>query len=217
MAHDDGLEGALTGAERRILAGLSSPAEVQAFLDGCAYSDEPVYRCPLRVLRERKAHCFDGALFGAAALRRLGHPPLILDMLPSDRDDDHLLALFKADGFWGALAKSNFAGLRFREPIFRSLRELVLSYFEDYFNVAGEKTLRGYTVPLNLSVFDGLGWTIRDEPLERIAGRLDRIRRVSLLTPAMIARLAPMDERSYRAGMLGLDEKGLYRPADGRP
>jgi hypothetical protein len=140
----------LTDHERQTLAGLDSPAAIQAFLDDIPYSTDDFYRCPLRVLRERTAHCFDGALFGAAALRRLGYPPLILDML-AERDDEHLLALYRVDSHWGAVAKSNFAGLRFREPVYRSLRELVMSYFEDYFNADGEKTLRGYTVPLDLS------------------------------------------------------------------
>ncbi|MBN2416356.1 hypothetical protein JXO52_10965 [bacterium] len=191
---------------------LDSPYRIQAFLDTVPYSAEPVYRCPLQVLRDRLAHCFDGALFAAAALRLIGFPPLILDMIPDDRDDDHLLALFKQEGHWGAIAKSNFAGLRFREPVYRTLRELVLSYFEQYYNVEREKTLRGYTVPLNLTVFDTYAWMTRDADLERIADRLDTIRRHSLLTPGMIARLSPVDERLYRAGLEGSDPDGLFRP-----
>jgi len=194
------------------MARLHSPGRIQAFLDELAYSAEPIYRCPRCVLRERTAHCFDGALFAAAALRCIGYPPLILDMLPNDRDDDHLLALYKVDGHWGAVAKSNFAGLRFREPIHRTLRELVLSYFEQYYNVAGEKTLRGYTMPLNLKHFDRFNWMGSDAHLERIAGRLDEMRRVSLLTQQMEARLSPVDERSYRAGLSGAVEGGLYQP-----
>jgi len=132
------------------------------------------------------------------------------------RDDTHLLALFQEDGCWGAVAKSNFVGLRFREPIHRTLRELVLSYFEDFFNDAREKTLRGYTRPLNLKPFDRLGWETDDEPLEAIADRLDEIGRVSLLTPEQVARLSPLDERAHQAGMLGLDRAGLYQvPAKG--
>ena len=116
---------------------LKTPAAIQAFLDETPYSAENRYRCPLSVVRDRKAHCFDGAVFAAAMLRRLGHPPLIVDLLPNERDDDHMLALFRVDGLLGAVAKSNFSGLRYREPICRSLRELILSYFEDYFNAAG--------------------------------------------------------------------------------
>lgn len=206
------LEQALTKQERRILSGLTSPNRIQAFLDNLAYSPETGYRCPLRVLREKVAHCFDGALFGAAALRRLGHQPLVLYMIATARDDDHLLAIYKRDGYWGAVAKSNFVGLRFREPVYRTLRELVMSYFESYYNVAREKTLRGYTVPLNLRTYDKLSWMVKDEPLERIAERLDEIRKFPVLTRRAVRGLSLVDGRSYRAGMHGLDRKGLFSP-----
>jgi hypothetical protein len=203
---------ALTESERQVIARLTTPGKIQTFLDELAYSAEDTYRCPLRVLRERTGHCFDGALFAAAMLRRLGYPPLILDMLPNVRDDDHLVALFKRDGHWGAVANSNFAGLRFREPIYRNLRELVLSYFEQYYNVEREKTLRNYTRPLNLKVFDNHDWMTRDEPLQGIAQRLDESPRTPLLTESMIADLSLVDERSFRAGLLGANEAGLYQP-----
>ncbi len=202
----------LTQSERRILGRLTTPGKIQIFLDELAYSTEKTYRCPLRVLREWVAHCYDGALFAAAMLRRLGHPPLILEMLPNHRDDDHLLAPFKEDGHWGAVGKSNFVGLRFREPVYRTLRELIMSYFEQFYNVEREKTLRGYTLPLNLQSFDRHGWMVRDEPLDWIAKKLDRMRRVRLLTPKMIKKLSPLDLRAYRAGLAGADERGLYRP-----
>jgi hypothetical protein len=192
-------------------AWLDSPAAIQAFLDEIPYSADPFYRCPRRVLEDRMAHCFDGALFAAAALRPLGFPPVIVEML-AERDDSHMLAIFKADGRWGAVAKSNFVGLRFREAIYSSLRELVMSYFESFYNVDREKTLRGYTVPLSLATFDRVRWTTRDEPMEAIAKRLDEIRRVSVVTPRMVARFSPMDSRSYEAGLLGVVAEGLYKP-----
>jgi len=204
---------ALSKTERTLMAKLNSPSGIQAFLDGFAYSTEEVYRCPLRVLRERIAHCFDGALFAAAALRRIGFPPLLLEMLPNDRDDDHMLAPYKMNGHWGAVAKSNFVGLRFREAIYRTLRELVLSYFEQYYNVEREKTLRGYTAPLNLKAFDRFNWMVRGEPLEQIATRLGEIRKISVVAPQMIAKLSLVDPRSYQAGLLGAVEGGLYRPS----
>jgi len=204
---------ALNKYERQSLAQLTTPNKIQAFIDEIAYNTEVTYRCPLRVLRERIAHCFDGALFAAAALRRLGHPPLILYMISNDRDDDHLLALFKRDERWGAVAKSNFVGLRFREPVYRTLRELVMSYFEQYYNVERKKTMRSYTVPLNLKVFDQFGWMLKDEPLSRIAQRLDEIRRFPLLTRRMIAGLSMVDGRSYQAGMVGVNKAGLYDPS----
>ena len=203
---------ALTKSEHRMIAQLTTPTKIQSFLDRLAYSGESIYRCPLRVFRESIAHCFDGALFGAAALYRLGYPPLIVNLLANDRDDDHLLALYKRDGHWGAVAKSNFAGLRFREPIYRTLRDLVMSYFEQFYSIEREKTLRSYTVPLNLKTFDKLNWMTSDEPLERIGERLDEIRKVPLLTLRMIAGLSLVDERSYQAGLLGANKGGLYKP-----
>ena len=205
-------EKALSKREQRIWAQLTSPRKIQDFLDGIPYSNESGYRCPLRVLRERVAHCFDGALFGAAAMRRLGHPPLIVNMLANDQDDDHMLALYRRHGHWGAVAKSNFAGLRFREPVYRTLHELVMSYFEEFYNVERKKTLRSYTVPLNLKAFDKLGWMTSDRPLERIGERLDEIRKVRLLTRRMIAGLSLADERSYQAGLLGANQASLYQP-----
>jgi hypothetical protein len=204
----------LTDKERGILSEATSPAGIQAFLDSIPYSTDHFYRCPLRVLRERTAHCFDGALFAAAALRRIGHPPLILDMLPDDRDDEHLLAVFRISDHWGAVGKSNFVGLRFREPVYRSLRELVMSYFEQFYNIEREKTLRGYAGPLNLETFDHLSWMISDEHLEAIATRTDQIRRKSLLTERMIAGLSRLDGRSYKAGLLGANHDGLFHPLE---
>jgi len=205
-------EESLNSRERWIISGLTSAHKIQGFLDLIPYSSDAFYRCPLRVLRERVAHCFDGALFAAAALRRLGYPPLILDMIPNESDDDHLLALFKHNGHWGAVAKSNFVGLRFREPIFRNLRELILSYFEQYYNIAAEKTLRGYTLPLNLTGYDRYNWMTTDESLELIARRTDEIRRYDLLTPEMISGLSPVDKRSLKAGLQGANEAGLFKP-----
>ncbi|HOT28405.1 MAG TPA: hypothetical protein PLU72_09460 [Candidatus Ozemobacteraceae bacterium] len=200
-----------TDRELEIFRPLATPFAIQAFLDEIPYSADPIYRCPRSVIRDRKAHCFDGALFAAAALRRLGYTPCVLDML-AERDDDHLLALFREDGFWGAIAKSNFVGLRFREPIYKTLRELVMSYFEDFYNIEGEKTLRGYTLPLDLSRFDRIDWMMRNEGLDEIADALDRQRKYDLISKAQAERLQKMDERSYRAGMLGVNPDGLWRP-----
>jgi hypothetical protein len=204
--------GALDAADRELLAGLDSPSSIQAFLDSIPYSSDPFYRCPRRVLRDRRAHCFDGALMAAAALRRLGFPPLVVDIY-AERDDDHMLAIWQRDGCWGALAKSNFVGLRFREAVYQSLRELVMSYFEAFYNVLGEKSLRGFTVPLDLSRLDDLAWMEADDGLETIAERLDALDRTPAMTAGMVAGLSRVDPLSFQAGMLGSDPAGLYRPA----
>lgn len=203
----------LPPAERELFLGLDSPFAVQRFLDGLPYSAEDANRCPLQVLRDRVAHCLDGALFAAAALWRLGHPPLILDLVPAPgRDDDHVLAVYRIDGHYGAVAKSNYVGLRFREPIHRTLRELALSYFEAFYNVEGEKTLRGYTRPLDLRR-EPADWLWTPAGADRVYQRLLRFVPIPLLTPAMAARLSPMDPLSYTAMMTGANPAGLYRPS----
>ena len=196
--------------ELKLLRGLDSPYRIQVFLDAIPYSTDKCYRCPRSVMRDWRAHCFDGAVFAAAALYRLGDPPLILDMVAED-DDEHLLALYRRQGHWGAVAKSNFVGLRFREPIYRTMRELVLSYFEVYFNTAYAKSLRGYTRPLNLRAFGRRRWMIDDAVMERIAQRTDDMPKIALLTPEMVRNLSPVDERSYQAGFLGSDPAGVFQ------
>ena len=195
-----------------LLGLLKTPAGIQLFLDNMAYASETIYRSPLRVLHERTCQCFDGAVFAAAMLKRLGHPALILNLLPNKRDDDHVLALYQQEGHWGAVAKSNFSGLRFREPVYRDLRELVMSYFEHYYNLHREKTLRGYTRPLDLKTFDRLCWMTDDSAMHLIAGKLDRSTRHGILTRTMVRRLSLLDDRSCKAGLHGANEAGLSRP-----
>jgi hypothetical protein len=202
--------GRWTRSELAILDRLTDPASIQGFLDTLPYSADETYRCPRSVLRDRMAHCFDGALFAAAALRRLGHPPLLVDMR-AVRDDDHIIAIFRCGGHIGAVAKSNFVGLRYRDPVFRTVRELVLSYFDDFFNDDRERTLRSYSAPLDLSRFDSLSWETSDKELDVIAARLDTTRHFPLLTSRQETTLSKVDERSYRAGMLGIKRAGLYK------
>jgi hypothetical protein len=208
---NDHFETQLTPSERKVLDGLDSPVKIQSFLNTIPYSPDHFYRCPLRVLRDRKAHCFDGALFAAMALRRIGDPPMIMELIPNERDDDHLIALFKRFDHWGAVAQSNFTGIRYREPVYRTLRELVMSYFEDFFNPIGEKTMLGYRSPINLKVFDHLDWMSNDAGLDTLSDEMDRYRIRPVITGEMAARLAPVDERSLRAGLLGADEAGLFK------
>ena len=192
--------------ERQFLRRLSSPEKIQWFLDcEIGYNKEkegPTCRSPRRVLRDRVAQCLEGALFGAAALRVQGFAPLLLD-LEAVRDDDHELAIYRVRGHWGAIAKSNFAGLRFREPVYRSLRELVMSYFEHYYNDSGEKTLRAYSRPVNLSRFDRIGWMTAEQDLWQISDYLCGIRHRPLLTRPIERRLYRVDARLMAAGRVG--------------
>jgi hypothetical protein len=197
----------LTRAEIALFRGLRSPEKIQRFLDTrIAYDKEPGgprCRSPRVTLRDGVAHCMSGALLAAAALRMLGHPALLVD-LEAVRDDDHVLAVYRINGHWGAVAKSNYSGLRFREPVYRSVRELVMSYFEHYYNLKGEKTLRRYSRPVNLARFDRIAWITSEEDVWAIPEHLTTIAHVDLLTPVMIRRLARMDRRLFDAGQLGM-------------
>lgn len=209
------LEHHLNPEEAALLRGLDSPARIQAFLDETPYSPEDRNRCPLNVLRDRQAYCLDGALFAAAALERLGFPPRLVDLFPDPgMDDDHVLAIFKREGRFGAVAKSNFTGLRYREPVYRGLRELAMSYFEDYFNVNGVKTLRYATRPLSLAALKVHGWEWNDQGADAVEKRLLALPRIPLLSPDAAAQLSPVDPPSYRAGMLTVNPAGLYQPMD---
>ena len=147
----------------------------------------------------------DGALFAAAALRVQGHPPLVLD-LEAVYDDDHVLAVFRQGRCWGAIARSNYSGLRFREPIHPTIRSLVLSYFESFFNLRRQKTLRRYSRPVNLSRFDRIRWMTSPDDLWEIPEYLVDVPHVRLLAPRIAASLSPVDRRMFEAGLVGREE-----------
>jgi hypothetical protein len=181
---------------------LSTPERIQRYLDDLPYNKEKegeTCRSPRLVIEYNTAHCFEGALFAAAALRANGYPPLILD-LAAVRDDDHVIGVYRMDGCWGAIGKSNYAGLRFRSPVYRTLRELALSFFEHYYNLKGEKTLRAYSRPVNLSRFDAIEWMTSGQPLWAIPEYLCEISHTPIFKPA---RRMYMDERLYNAGLVG--------------
>jgi hypothetical protein len=191
-----------TRAELRQLRALKTPTGIQRYLDTLPYHLADTAWSPRKVLQERTAHCLEGAIFGAAALRVLGFPPLLWD-LEADHDTDHVLAIFKVGGCWGAVAKSNFTGCRYREPVYRTLRELAMSYFNIYFNLRSERTLRRYSQPVNLSRFDQRGWMTSESSVWFIAEYLCEIRHVPLLTPAQARQLTRIDTRTRTAEMLG--------------
>jgi hypothetical protein len=193
----------LTPREAAFLRGLTPAWRIQRFLDEVDYDVRgEACRSPRRVLRERTVQCMDGALFAAAALRLQGHPPLIVD-LEGVWDSDHVLAVWREGGCWGAIARSNYSGLRFREPIHRTIRELAISYVEAYFNLRRQKTLRRYSRPVDLSRFDARGWMTAEEDLWYVAEHLVDVRHYRLLTAAQENRLGPVDRRMFAAGLVG--------------
>ena len=193
----------------RLPRGLRAPYAIQRFLDDLLYNKErdgETARSPRRVLETREAHCFEGALLAAAALRRIGHPPLVVQLRSTVRDDDHVLAVLRerpGGGCWGAVAKSNYSGLRFRSPVYRSLRELVMSYFDVYYNLYGEKSLRAFERPVDLARFDRRGWETAEESLWDVSTYLATRRFTPLLTRAQVRALCPMDRCLYDAGLVG--------------
>jgi len=201
-----------TPAEAAVFRRLVTPEKVQAFLnDRLAYDPIPGTASPRRVLRERKANCFEGAMFAAAALRFHGRPPLLVDMR-SWNDDDHVLAVFRRNGAWGCVAKSNFTVLRYREPVYRTIRELMMSYFDVYFNSVGQKTLRQYSVPFDLRRFDGRDWMTSPEDISWVGDALDRARHYDVMTRAQIRDLHLTEPVLVRAGLMGADPAGLFKP-----
>jgi hypothetical protein len=201
----------LTADQHRIFTSLITPSLIQEYLDSIPYRVEDDNCCALSVFRDGKAHCFDGSLFAAAALRQIGYTPVVVQMLPQD-DDDHMLAIYKRAGRFGCLAKSNFVGLRGREPVYSSIRELVMSYFNDYYNLDRIFSLRGYTLPIQLHQYDRHQWLTSDEGAQIIVRRLHEIRKVRLFTPEILSNMAPINEISYQAGMAITNLDGAYKP-----
>jgi hypothetical protein len=200
-----------SGVEIALFRRLDAPAKIQTYLNSLAYDLVPGTASPRRVIREGTANCFEGALFAAAALRGLGSPPLLVDMR-AHNDDDHVLAVFRRNGAWGSVAKSNFTVIRFREPIYRTIRELVMSYFDMFYNSIGEKTLRDYSAPFGLARFDREAWMTTDEDLGFVGDALDRARHYSIMTRAQVRDLQRVDPDLVKAGLLGANPRGLYKP-----
>jgi hypothetical protein len=189
-----------TPRELRTLRSLNTPYKIQRFLEHLPYHGANTAWSPRLVLRERTAHCLEGAIFAAAALRVNGYVPLVWD-LEAVQDVDHVLAVYRIRGHWGAVGISAFAGLRFREPIYRSLRELTLSYFDDYFNYRGDRTLRAFASrPLDLRTFDDRDWMTTDTPLWYIAEAMVHLPHTPLLQPWMAKSLNRVHHHRFRSG-----------------
>ncbi len=172
---------------------LNTPQKVQDFLETLKANFGETNMSPKKVLEKKKAHCFEGALLAAAILRFHGHKPLIVDLKTTHNDDDHILAVFKQHGHWGAITKTNHAVLRYRDPIFKSIRELVVSYFNEYFLADGRKSLRSYSRPINLSKFDKFNWMTTEKNLQFIADAVDQAPHIQILNKKMISLLRRAD------------------------
>lgn len=187
---------------------LKNPKAIQDFLNtlGKRHSSEAhIVRSPKAVLAAGNANCIEGALVACAALLAIGEKALLLDLkvgAKNTKDVDHVVALFKKDGYYGALSKTSHAVLRYREPIYKSVRELALSYFHEYFTDDGKKTLRSYSDPFDVVKNCGTSWIESDEDLYELAAALDDATHHDILTPAMARNLRPADPIEIAAGKL---------------
>jgi hypothetical protein len=190
----------------KILKKLNTPTKVQDFLNKMEMNFEEngdTVLSPMTVLEKGTCHCIEAAVLAALALRVHGHPPLVIDLTANDNDYDHVVAVFKKDGKWGAISKTNHAVLRYREPVYNTIRELALSYFHEYTNNKdGKKTLRSYTRAVNLKRFDRLGWMTTKEEIDYIPEYLADIKHVPILTRKQIRNLRKLDEIEITAGKI---------------
>jgi hypothetical protein len=211
-------EARLPAPLREKFKSLTSPIEIQRYLNGLPYVGEERDRCPLDVMKDGQCHCLDGGLLAALALRRMGEAGVLIDLVPGkdsqgrNLDDDHVLALFRRHGRWGAVAKSNFPWLRYREPVYRTVRELVMSYFEVYYSVAAIKALRGYTRPFDIARFDELDYAWDEQGARSLYKKFYARKEIGLIPPESEALLEPVDKLAYDSGILGVNWDWVYRP-----
>lgn len=194
----------LSEKEIDLIKKLNTPSKIQDFLNSLNMNFEPKgdeCNSPSKVLDTKKAHCIEGAVLAALILRYHGQEPLLLDLESTNNDYDHVVALFKKDGFFGAISKTNHAVLRYREPIYRDVRELVMSYFHEYFlNSDGKKTLRAYSDPINLKIFDKKNWMNTKEEVWFIPEYLAKVKHHKILTKNQIKSLRKADIVERKAG-----------------
>ena len=195
---------AFTKKEITLMKKLNTPAKVQDFLNGLKFNFEEngeTLKSPIMVLRKKNAHCLEGAILGAYILSLHNFPPLILHLETTKDDFSHVITLFKQYGLWGALSKTNHAVLRYREPIYKNIRELVMSYFHEYFLDNGKKTLRRYSEPFNLNIF-GKDWAITENELWYIDKALDKVKHYNIMPKVASKNLRKAEKIEIKAGKI---------------
>ena len=195
----------LNKEEIKILKTLNTPRKIQDFINKIPINfEEKGDTCfsPKKVLKENKAHCIEGAMLAALALRINGEKPLVLDLTATPKDFDHVVCVFNRNGKWGAISKTNHAVLRYREPVYKSIRELVMSFFHEYFDDNGKKTLRSYSLPVDLSRFDSLNWISSEEDVWFVSDYLAKVKHFPILTRSQISRLRLADSSEIEAGKI---------------
>jgi hypothetical protein len=184
----------LSGTEAKIFRKLGSPRKIQDFIDSLAINmelDARTYMSPRRVLATGQAHCVEGALLAAAALAYHGQRPLLLDFQAAYDDEDHVVALFRQNGYWGAISKTNHPGLRYRDPIHQSLRGLAASYFHEYYLWDGRKSLRFYSKPFDLARYRPESWVTANADLDWLVHALDASAHSPIIPKGNLRKLRP--------------------------
>jgi len=188
----------LTKEELKLFKSLNTPEKIQDFINKIPinFEEDRKDTCysPRKVLKENKCHCIEGAILAALILRVNGYPPLLVDLTASSKDFDHVIAVFQRDKKWGAITKTNHYSLRYREPIYETIRELVMSYFHEYFNDNGKKTLRSYSSPVDLTLFDYQNWMTIEKEIWEIPNYLVKVPHFPILTKSQIANLRDADK-----------------------
>ena len=203
---------AFNSRELNIFKKLNTPQKVQDYVNKVRVNfelDGETYLSPREVLRQKRAHCAEGAILAAVIFWYHGAKPLLLDMKTTPNDVEHVVALFKKNEFWGAVSKTNHAVLRYREPIYKTIRELALSYFHEYFKDNGQKTLRSYSDPFDLSKIKDKSWLVTKENLWNLIDRLDASKHHKILKPWQIKNLRKADVIEILAGKLVEQKKKI--------
>jgi hypothetical protein len=191
---------------RRAIDKIKTPFDIQNYLQDMPYKGVARDRSPLNVVLDQQCHCLDGGFLGALLLWKLGFKPLVLDLRTDPGvDDDHVLALYQYDGHWGAVAKTNYLFLGFREAVHRNLHELIMTYFVHYANIHGVVSLRAYTRPFDVSKFPLNDWSVNEENAVKIYKKFYSYKPIRLITKKMASRLNLLSERQYAAETMFTD------------
>lgn len=202
------MEADIKHLEFNALKKLDTPQKIQDFINRLPVNKElrkETLCSPLFTLRGNKAHCIEGALLAALALKMRGKQPLLMDLRAAKTDFDHVIALFRKNGFWGAISKSNHAVLRYREPIYKNPRELAMSFFHEYFDNRGRKNLREYSDPFNLDKYAGktkINWISSSKNLWKLAEDLDASHHHKIINSKQIKNLRKADKIEIKAGKI---------------
>lgn len=200
-----------TTSEKNFLRKLNAPEKIQQYMDDLVYNNNDDATSPRYIMMTGDGHCFEAGLLAAAALEFHGYPPLMVDLQAHD-DDHHVLTVYKTKYGWGSLSKSNTALLKGRDPVYRSIRELVMSYFDFYFNVNGEKALYGYSDPINLNRYNSWNWRTSDENLKQLGMDFCDLVHYELVPQSLLKKLPKASTLIQQSCFLGADPEGLYIP-----